>query len=216
MDAHTKLRAQIRAGRELLGLKQSDIADMLGASLSKVSRAESGETKSGDVLLEIRTALEKSGIRFTASGVEITENRMEVFEGEGWFLRLLGDVATSLKNIPDAELLVECGDDKKSTPAAIACLKDIRRAGIKMRVMVEEGNTYLMGVLSEYRYIPKERFNNYITLIYADKFAICTDNGTKAILFQDSVLAKTRRNIFDLLWGELKKPTRSTARERYE
>ena len=40
----------------------------------------------------------------------------------------------------------------------------MRQKGIKMRQLVEEDNTYLMGELDEYRYIPSHFFHNNIVI----------------------------------------------------
>ena len=39
-----------------------------------------------------------------------------------------------------------------------------------MRSLVREGDTYLMGKLDEYRYLPEMFFHNSTTVIYGDKF----------------------------------------------
>lgn len=116
---------------------------------------------------------------------------------------------------PDAEYLTMCADDKVSTADVNNRLKKIRNAGIRMRQLVQEGNTYLMGPTKEYRYIPKEQFRNNVSLIYGDKVAVCTEHGTKAVVFKDADLAATWRNIFDVMWNKLQEPKESTARERF-
>lgn len=215
MDPHARLRSQIRAGRELLNMNQGDIAASLGMSLSKISRSESGETKSGDTLLEIKHGLERMGVRFTQSGVELVENFISILEGENIFPRLMDDIYESLKDQPDAEVLIECADERESSADVIERVRKIRNAGIKIRALVEEGNTHLMAPLDEYRVIPKDRFINDVAFIYGGKFAICTNDNTQIVIFRDPVLALSRSNIFNLLWGFLQAPVVSTAHERY-
>ncbi len=84
-----------------------------------------------------------------------------------------------------------------------------------MRQLVQDGNTYLMGPLKEYRYMPKERFKNYVSLIYGGKVAVCTDANTKALVFKDPLLAETWTNLFDVMWDVLKQPEKSEADERF-
>lgn len=215
MDPHARLRSQIRAGRELLNMKQADVAAILGISLSKLSRSESGETKSGDILLDIKQGLERMGIRFTQSGVERVENSINIIEGDDLFPRLMDDILLTLRDAADAELLVECADERVSTPDVVERVRHVRNAGVRIRTLVEEGNTYIMGPLNEYRYIPSDRFVNDVAFIYGDKFAICTNQNQQAVIFKDAFLATSRRNIFNLLWDVLKQPTESTADERY-
>jgi transcriptional regulator with XRE-family HTH domain len=215
MDPYARLRSQIRAGRELLNMKQADVAGILNISLSKLSRAESGETKSGDILLDIQRGLERMGVTFTKGGVEVSHNQVYIIEGADWFVKLMDDVLLTLQNSENPELLIECADERQSSSEVNDRMRKARSQNIRMRALVEEGNTHLMGRLSEYRYIPKDRFVNDVSLIYGDKFAICTNNNTQAVVFRDAILAMTRRNIFNLLWDVLKQPTLSTAHEKY-
>lgn len=208
---------QIRAARGLLDWLQRDLAARAGISDISVANIETGKTNPQPQTIEkIKRAFEAAGIVFTAHGVEQRDETVQVLSGENWFLDLLDDVYFTLLDKPDAELLIECGDEKKSPEAVVQRIRKIRNAGIKMRVMVEDGNTFLMGPLKEYRYIPKERYSNNVTLIYGDKVAVSTDPvHTKSIIFRDSILAQTRRNMFELLWEVLDKPTTSTSEERF-
>jgi hypothetical protein len=43
--------------------------------------------------------------------------------------------------------------------------------GIAMRSLVKDGNTHLMGQLTEYRYLPAQYFHNSTTVICGHKFA---------------------------------------------
>lgn len=206
---------QIKAARGLLEWTQEQLANHASLTIDQVRRFEGGKSQTVEILEAIHKAFVAEGIAFTTHGVELRNNSITVIEGDEWFLRLLDDVIFSLEGKPDAELLIECGDERQSPKEVVDRVRQLRDAGIKMRLLVEEGNTHLIGPLNEYRYIPKERFNNYVAFIYGDKFAICTENNTKALVFKDASLATTRRNIFDLLWDVLEKPTMSTADERY-
>jgi len=63
--------------------------------------------------------------------------------------------------------------------------------------------------------MPKERFNNYVSLIYGDKVAVCADINTKAVIFKDASLARTWKNLFETMWDALKTPEKSDANERF-
>lgn len=207
---------QIRAARGLLDWLQKDLAARAGISDISVVNIETGKTNPQPQTVDkIIRAFEAEGIVFTKQGVELRDETVQVLSGDDWFLAVLDDVYFTLMDTPDAELLIESGDERLSPPEVINRVRKIRNAGIKMRVMVEEGNTHLMGALKEYRYIPRRHFNNYVTLIYGNKVAVCTQGNTKAIIFRDPLLAKTRRNMFDLLWEVLAQPKESTANDRY-
>ncbi len=207
---------KIRAARGLLGWGQKDLAERSGLSSTAIASLEQGKTEPHiETLEKIQTAFDLAGVVFTQNGVELKGQTVTTMDGDGWYLRLLDDVYYTLLDKPDAEYLTMCADDKVSSPEVNNRLKKIRNAGIRMRQLVQEGNTYLMGALKEYRYIPKGQFRNNVSLIYGDKVAVITEHGTKAIVFKDADLAATWSNIFDVLWNKLEEPKESTARERF-
>ena len=208
--------SKIRAARALLDWGQRDLAERSGVSHMAITNLEQGKTEpQSETIEKIQNAFELAGVIITPKGVEYKDVTVTTMDGDGWYLRLLDDVYYTLLDKPDAEYLTMCADDKVSTPDVNNRLKKIRNAGIRMRQLVQEGNTYLMGALKEYRYIPKEQFRNNVSLIYGDKVAVITEHGTKAIVFKDADLAATWSNIFDVLWNKLEEPKESTARERF-
>lgn len=206
---------QVKAARALLGWSQEDLANRADLTQNQISSFEFGRTKPADVLELIYKTFLFHGISFLKNGVQLNPEAVSTLDGEGWYLRLLDDVYSALIDQKDAELLIFCADDKASPPEVNNRYRKIRNAGIHMRQLVEEGNTYLMGPLKEYRYIPKERFKNYVALVYGNKVALCTEHNTKALVFNDTNLATVWRNIFDVLWDKLDKPERSDAHERF-
>jgi transcriptional regulator with XRE-family HTH domain len=211
MNQHERLRLQIRAGRELLGMTQADLAAKMNTSLSKISRVESGETKSADVLLQVKDALERQGIRFTSSGVEIVEERLEIIEGKGCYSRLLDDVFQTLQAHSEKELLIMFSSDRVSPPEINTKYTLMRQAGITMRQIIEEGDTYLMGRLDEYRAIPSKYFINIVTVIYANKIAQVNGSETRIAIQTDDRLAAREKLLFQYYWDTGSKPTISTA-----
>lgn len=208
--------SKIRAARALLDWGQRDLAERSGVSHMAITNLEQGKTEpQSETIEKIQNAFELAGVIITLKGVEYKDVTVTTMDGDGWYLRLLDDVYYTLLDKPDAEYLTMCADDKVSTPDVNNRLKKIRNAGIRMRQLVQEGNTYLMGALKEYRYIPKEQFRNNVSLIYGDKVAVITEHGTKAMVFKDADLSATWRNIFDVLWNKLEEPKESTARERF-
>lgn len=207
---------QIRAARAFLNWSQKDLAERSGVSdVSIINYENEKRVPHQSTIDKILQAFELAGVSFTENGLEMKDDAITVIQGEGWYLRLLDDVYFSLMDRKDAELLLICADDKISPPEVNDRYRKIRNAGIRMRQLVEDRNTYLMGPLKEYRYMPKERFNNYVSLIYGDKVAVCTDANTKALVFHDPILSKTWTNLFDLMWDVLPEPDRSTADERF-
>jgi len=209
--------AQIRAARGLIHWDREKLSEESGVSVSQIAAIEMGTTASPKLrtLSDIERAFLRAGIIFKDGGVIPKPDGITRVEGEGWYLTLLDDVYQTLLDQKNAEVVFFCSDDKKSPPDVNNRLRKIRNAGIKMRQLVESGNTYLMGALNEYRYVPKEYYKNYVSLVYADKVAICLQGGTYAIIFKDAELAATWRNMFEMIWGQLPKPEKSNAKERF-
>ena len=206
---------QVKAARALLGWSQEELANQARLTQNQISSFEFGRTKPADVLEVMYRTFMFHGVTFPKNGVQLNPESVGTIEGEGWYTRLLDDVYATLIDKEEAELLIFCADDKASPPEVNDRYRKIRNAGIRMRQLVEEGNTYLMGPLKEYRYIPKERFKNYVSLVYGNKVAVCTANSLKALVFNDTNLSTAWRNIFDVLWDKLDKPERSDAHERF-
>lgn len=208
--------SQIRAARALLNWSQKDLAERSGVSeVSIINYENEKRTPHQSTLGKILQAFELAGVIFRKNGLEMKEDAVTVIEGDGWYVRLLDDVYYSLMDEKGAELLLICADDKMSPPEVNDRYRKIRNSGIRMRQLVQDGNTYLMGPLKEYRYMPKERFKNYVSLIYGGKVAVCTDANTKALVFKDPLLAETWTNLFDVMWDVLKQPEKSEADERF-
>lgn len=212
-----KLRVeQVRAGRALLDWSQKDLSDRSGVSeVSVINFEKEKSTPNQSTVDKIFGAFSLAGVSFIERGVFLKEDTVTTIEGDGWYLRLLDDVYYTLMDKKDGELLFISADDRMSPPEVNNRIRKIRNAGIKMRQLVEEGNTYLMGPIDEYRYIPKDHYTNYVCLIYGEKIALCTDHNSKAVVFKDPMLSMMWMNMFGLLWDTLKKPEKSDAPERF-
>ena len=207
---------QIRAARALKNWSQTDLAQRVDMATPSIGNIEAGKhAPTPQTQSAIIDAFESAGIEFIDGGVRHRSDLLTIMEGNNWYVRLLDDVYYSLKNLESPEVLLICGDDSKSPPEVIDRWRRIRSSSIAMRQLVEDGNTYLMGPLKEYRYIPREHFNNYVSLIYGEKIAICADGNTKAVIFKDPFLAKTWTNIFNVMWDTLEQPEKSNADARF-
>ena len=210
--------SQIRAARALAGWSQKDLAERAGLSPISVANIEIGESTP-----KLQT-LEKIGLAFDFAGLEFLEQdgvrrkgmNISVLEGHDWFNKALEDVYTTLMDKPDAELIIDMADDRLSPPDIVGLYRKIRNAGIKMRQTVEEGNTYLLGPVAEYRWIPKSMFRNWVMLVYANKVVLCLSEENRALMVDNKNLADMERGKFNLIWSLL--PTlnvESTAHARF-
>ncbi len=210
---------QIRAARAFLNLTQDQLAESAELSLQGMQKVERGETNPTErTQRKIVAALAKHGISFTETGIEYSEYPVYFLAGkthEETYLKLLEDAFDHLRERKNPELLIMYADDKVSPPAVNNYYRKIRASGIRMRQLVQDGNTYLMGPLSEYRYVPKAFFINRVTLVYGDRIANLTGDFSKAIVRVDAVNTAVQRNTFDLLWSVLAAPTKTTAHDRF-
>lgn len=207
----------IRAARESLGWSQTHLAKRAGVAQATISALEREETDapSTATLAAIEHAFEAEGIAFRRNGIEWRAGATYEITGEGWWLKVLDDVYDTLIDQPGAEVIFLCADDRESPSDVVNRLRKLRNAGICFRQFVREGNTYLMGPTAEYRWMPKERFLNNVTLLYGDKIAVCAEDNTKAVIVKDRALSTSWRNTLQILWGVLEQPEGSTADERF-
>lgn len=207
---------QIRAGRALLNWDLKHLSERASLSIAQISDIENersaGSQKS---LTKIKRALEQAGVEFGENyTVSLPSVKYVVFEGDDWFSNVLDDVLDTLAESENNELLIFGGNNKASSPVIVDKIRRLRKAGIKMREMVCEGDTYLMGPEEEYRWIPRNLYKNYITVIYGNK--VCIDFPHSGILIINDKWAETERNKFDILWSSgLNIPQKSTADVRY-
>ena len=207
---------QLRAARALVGMSLKDLSGRVGIGQPAISAFENGQSEPYTrTIRKLQEALEMAGVEFTATGAQMRTTPFYLLKGEGWYLDLLDDVYDTLMDTPNAEVLIDGVDDSKSSPPVVEKIRKLRNAGIKMRMLSEEGNTYLSGRVEEYRAIPKEYFENWITMIYGDKIAISVDNETGATIIRDKGMANAYKDRFNLLWSILPTPAKSTADVRY-
>ncbi|MDD3183478.1 MAG: helix-turn-helix transcriptional regulator [Alphaproteobacteria bacterium] len=214
---------QIRAARGLLGWDAADLAEKAKLTRATLSNIENNlvQARSGS-LEKIVRVFSENGIEFLGDyGVELRNDRLVTLKGENIFFRVLDDVVATLRNAQKPEALFACVDDQVSPPVVIENYRRLRKTGIKMRSLVREGDTYLMGNLEEYRYLPEAFFHNSTTVIYGDKVAtMILDPETKkdenAIIIRNPHVAAAQRNLFNLIWSVSKQPKVTKADIRYD
>lgn len=214
---------QIRAARGLLGWDAADLAEKTGLTRATLSNIENNlvQARAGS-LEKIVRVFSENGIEFLGDyGVELRNDRLVTLKGENIFFRVLDDIIVTLRNTKNPEALFACVDDRMSPTVVIENYRRLRKTGVKMRSLVREGDTYLMGNLDEYRYLPEAFFHNSATVIYGDKVATMilnpetnTDEG--AIIMRNPHAAAAQRNLFNLIWSVSKQPKITKADIRYD
>jgi len=214
---------QIRAARALLHWSAEVLAKKVGLSREAINKIEDESVQPrARNLADILQVLDEHGIEFTGDrGVAFKNDEITTLQGENVFFRLLDDVVATMRKAAKPEALFACVDDKLSPPVVIENYRRLRKAGIAMRSLVKEGNTHLMGKIAEYRYLPALYFHNNATVIYGDKFATmildpATAEDVAAVIIHNPHIAAAQRNLFNLIWSNSQKPTKSTADVRYD
>jgi len=210
--------SKTRAGRAVLNWSREELAEWSGLSVPGISNIEKGQSATARSQNKILRCFQKEGVSFTDKGVEQVENPIFFIEGkthEETYLQLLEEVLGHLKGKKSPELLIMYSDDSVSPPAVNDMYRKIRKNGIKMRQLIAEGNTHIIGPLEEYRYIPKQYFINRVTLVYGDRIANETSNVLRASVRVDPINAEIQQNTFNMLWSILEQPTETTSDERF-
>ncbi|TAH32676.1 MAG: XRE family transcriptional regulator [Alphaproteobacteria bacterium] len=206
---------QIRAARALLNWSREELAEQTGISVPALARAETGESQLRTTSAEkIKSSLEQAGVIFTdGSGVKLKTDLVQIYEGENCYLKLLEDFE-DLNVKGEKEILFSSASEKRSTDEVIEKTRLLRKKGIKMRFLLEEGDTYIMGDLSEYRWMHKSLFSKGdVKLVYADKVAYLVSwmETPRVVVVSEKNIAEENRRAFEFIWNISKKPTHSDA-----
>jgi transcriptional regulator with XRE-family HTH domain len=214
---------QIRAARALLDWSAETLGKKAGLHRINISKIEDGSVQPrAKTLADIAEVFDQHGIEFIGErGVAHKNDQIQTVQGEAAFFHVLEDVIKTMRGKAKPEALFACVDDKLSPPIVIENYRRLRKAGVAMRSLIKEGNTYLMGKTSEYRYLPARHFHNNATVNYGDRFATMildprTGADMAAVIIHNPHIAAAQRNLFELIWSNASKPAKSTAEVRYD
>ncbi|AGH98351.1 helix-turn-helix transcriptional regulator [Micavibrio aeruginosavorus] len=210
---------QIRAARALKNWSQADLAERVDMATPSIGNIESGKhNPTPQTQAAIIEAFEDAGIEFIDGGVRKKQDLVTIFEGDDCYLKLLDDVFRTLAK-SKGEVLFSGSDETRSPPEVIEKLRAIRRSGIRMRSLVMENDTYLMGSLGEYRYMPKSVFvDSDVKVIFGDCIAylVSWKDVWKVIILREPSISAEATRIFEFFWSVGQIPTTSTAEILYE
>ena len=209
---------QIRAARALKGWGQVELAERTGLTQVTVASIESGKSKGSPASMQaITTAFQNAGVEFIEGGVRFNTNFINLLTEKDSYLSLLDDVFFTLRD-SGGEVLFFGSDERRSTDAVNKKLVQLRKANIKMRSLISEGNTYLLGPLEEYRYVPTELATTDVSVIYTDKVAFILDNKPhyQVLLLKNQYVSNDHKRTFDYFWGRGEKPNHTTAEISYD
>ena len=208
---------QIRAARALIGWSQAELAHRAQVTQVTIANVETQKTQASRQTIEkIEAALESQGVEFIGNGVRHRDHYLNHYVGDDAYIRLLDDVYFTLKE-NKGEVLFMGVDERKNHPGVADCVRRMKASGIRLRLLIEEGNDYILGDLNDYRQIPSEYFSNGVTLTYGNKYAIgvVLADESRVHVVSNSLVADAQRRIFQFLWDRAKKPEYSAVNAQY-
>jgi len=204
---------QIKAARVLLEWKQSDLAKASKLSLPTINNIERGiGSPKAETLDLIRNSLESNGIEFIDEiGVQLKGEilNFQMLEGVEGLKKLLDDVYETLKPLK-GEVLISGLDERFFTEKLGDGLKQhiarLAAAGIKERLLIREGDDFLVAPKEDYRKIPEELFSQMPYYVYAGKCAfILWGPPLKILLIENAPLVESFKKQFERNWQNASK-----------
>jgi len=211
----------IRGARAFLNWKQISLAHKCDVNPSTLTAIENEKSKPTKELLEIiaKVFLE-AGIKFnTDGGFSINKNVATIYEGNDCFLKVQEDILNTC-SINEEEVLMIGNDDRKCDERIIGKDKELFKAGIYFKSLVEKGNNYLIGPIEDYRSIDACFFvPASFTIIYGNKVAFDLweekkdKKIQKIIVLQENIINQNMRKYFNYLWEMGKEINKSTTKQ---
>lgn len=201
----------------MIGWTQAELADRAQVTQVTIANIETQKTQASRLTISrIESALESQGIEFIGNGVRHKDSYLNHYVGEDAYIRLLDDVYFTLKATKGV-VLFSGVDERKNYPGVAGCVRRMKDAGIRLRLIIEESNNYILGNLEDYRQIPSHYFSNGVTATYGDKYAIfvIAEDGPRVHVVNNSHVADAQRRIFEFLWDNGKKPEHSEVDAQY-
>ena len=209
---------QIRAARALKGWGQLELAERSGLTQVTIANIESGKSRGSQVsMAAITAAFQNAGIEFIEAGVRLNPHFLKIIQEKNSYELLVDDVYFSLRE-NGGEVLFFGSDERRSTDNVNKKLVRMRKTGIRMRSLIAENNSHILGPLDEYRTIPAGVVTNDVSVIYADKIGFVMENKPyyQVLLVRNQYISDDHRRTFEYFWNIGSKPTHSSAELSYD
>ena len=202
--------AQIRGARGILNWSQQDLAQRTGISATSIGAIENGQTTPRASTLDtIRSTFERNGIEFLGlQGVRERDNNIQTYEGTKGIQSFFDDVYETTKetgyeiclfNGVPKQLIYWLGEDFYNTHR-------IRMGSLKnyqFKIIIEEGDEQFIATgFAEYRWFPKNRFNERTLYCYGDKLAFInfSKDNVRVLVMHQAEIASSFRELFNIAW----------------
>lgn len=195
-----KFYEKCAAARATLNWSRDDLSAESGIPSPTIRNFERGQyVPKESIQYAIEKAFSKEGIVFTDLGIEKRDLFITIFKN---YMEVLDDILETIE--PGEEILFNCGDDARSSDIVNLKLEELRSKGYIFRSTICEGNTYIKGHYSEYRWIPKEYFaESEISVIYGNKYVQHVPGEQKGlfIMLHSKQHANILRKQFEYWWS---------------
>lgn len=199
-----ELMKKVRVGRAALDWSQEDLAQNSGLSRAAIANIERGSANPDTrTINKINRAFENQGLHFSSHGFEERDLFLKEFST---YIEVLEDIEKVLSE--GGEVLVHCADEKRSSEEVIAKLNTLKQKGIGFRTTICEGDTYILGDIQTYRWVPQEYFaNSNVSLVYGRNYVKHVQEGDKNIFITINSVANAavERKQFEYWWKTGKK-----------
>lgn len=200
--------SQVRAARALLELKQSDLADRAGVSLTAVNNLERGiGSPRLETLTAIQGALEDAGIQFLdGEGVKRRGEVLEIIrhEGAGVVKFLTDDMLTHL--VDERDEVIMCGIDERQFVAreeedVIRYAQATRDRTFRERILCRRGDKFFVSQPNRYRWISDQALGKIPYLVYQDRVIFMFwETPQRCLIIRNPSMADMFRAQFEFLW----------------
>lgn len=202
---------QIRAARALLGWSQSDLAERAGLSQTGIARIENGTNHpNSQTLAKIEQAFEENDIEFLgANGLRKKTDEVKTLRGTDGFKEFMHDIYNTAKNNGGTICLHNArpsnwykwlGEDWFHMHSE---RMNALNKKVDFRITAEEGTTELISSsFAQYRWFPKEMFNQQSIYAYENKLAFLTFKADDVIIriLDNKEFADGFRVLFNIAW----------------
>ncbi len=207
---------QIRAARALIGWSQGDLADRSDLSQTGVARIENGSNQPNSTTLDkIISAFDKADIEFIGdSGVKKRTGDIKKLKGKQGFIDFMNDVYETSKNVggeicvfnvDEKNWIKWMGQDRYDSHASR--MKKIEK-DINFKIIVEENDWFFIATkIAEYKWFPKELFNEQSFYIYGKKIAFINflNDDVRILMLEQPQFTDGLRVLFDIAWNQVAK-----------
>lgn len=206
--------AQCRAARALLGWSQPDLATRSGMHVQTICAFESESgTPTKRTLTRITETLEKGGVEFQPNdGVARKTSPLTIYNGSDGFKAFMDDVYETAKSVGGEICLLNAkpanwikwlGQDwyENHSKRMQTLLKTI-----DFRVTAKEGDkNFIGGKHSEYRWVPKEIWNEQSFYCYGDRigFLHFEEDEVEIYVLKQKQFAESFRFLFNIAWEQI-------------